>query len=262
VFDKNPRYILNRNVRNIAHDLDENQLNKFVARLLEGKPGVTTVAGWDQAGEKQWLFHAPIPSTAWTFVARTPDRIARASTRQRLLIAAVSLGGTLALIVGCIAFMAGRITRPLTALTKKVGEIASGNLDARVDGIKTGDELGQLAESFNIMAARLREHVERLADEEANRRKIEHDLSIARKIQQGLLPAESPHLPGYELAGWSQPADETGGDYYDWQTLPNNETAISLADVTGHGVGPALVTAVCRAYARASFPRNWMQARR
>lgn len=254
VYDENPEHILNRNIREIAHELDDKRLNTLVSRLLNGKPGVTTVNGWDQAGEKQWLFHAPIPSTAWTFVARTPERTALSGVHQRLVIAAVSLGGTLAFIVGCIAFMASRITRPLSTLTEKVTEIAAGNLDARVEGIKSRDELGQLAGSFNFMAARLREHVERLADEEANRRKIEHDLSIARKIQQGLLPAESPHLPGYELAGWSQPADETGGDYYDWQTLPNNVTAISLADVTGHGIGPALVTAVCRAYARASFP--------
>jgi len=61
-------------------------------------------------------------------------------------------------------------------------------------------------------------------------------------------------MTGYDLAGWSQPADETGGDYYDWQPLANGNVAITLADVTGHGIGPALVTAVCRAYARASFP--------
>jgi serine phosphatase RsbU (regulator of sigma subunit) len=50
----------------------------------------------------------------------------------------------------------------------------------------------------------------------------------------------------------SRPADETGGDYYDWQQLPDGRLLVVLADVTGHGIGPALVMAVCRAYARAS----------
>jgi len=135
-----------------------------------------------------------------------------------------------------------------------VGEIAGGNIDARVEGITTRDELGRLASAFNGMAGRLREHIDRLAEEQATRQKIEHDLSIARNIQQGLLPNSVPTLQGYELSGWSRPADETGGDYYDWQMLPNGHLAVTLADVTGHGIGPALVTAVCRAYARASFP--------
>ena len=96
-------------------------------------------------------------------------------------------------------------------------------------------------------------HVDRLAVEQAARARIEYDLDIAREIQSGLLPTDKPNVPGYEFAGWSKPADKTGGDYYDWQTLPNGKTLVTLADVTGHGVGPALVTAVCRAYVRAGF---------
>lgn len=83
--------------------------------------------------------------------------------------------------------------------------------------------------------------------------RISHDLDIARSIQLGLLPASSPQLDNFEIAGWNQPADETGGDYFDWQLLPDGQLAISVGDATGHGIGPALVSALCRAYARASF---------
>lgn len=107
------------------------------------------------------------------------------------------------------------------------------------------------------VADQIRAHVSAaLREAETLRRleRIEHDLSLARSIQQGLLPSQPPEIEGFEIAGWNQPADETGGDYFDWQELPDGRTAISLADVTGHGIGPALVTAVCRAYARATFP--------
>jgi serine phosphatase RsbU (regulator of sigma subunit) len=63
-------------------------------------------------------------------------------------------------------------------------------------------------------------------------------------------------LSEYEIAGWSRAANATGGDYYDWQPLPDGRVLVSLADVSGHGVGPALVAAVCRAYARASVAAN------
>jgi serine phosphatase RsbU (regulator of sigma subunit) len=93
----------------------------------------------------------------------------------------------------------------------------------------------------------------READLENELKAINHDLEIARSIQQGLLPVQSPKLNDFEIAGWNQPADQTGGDYFDWQELPEGRIAISLGDATGHGIGPALVSASCRAYARASF---------
>ena len=88
---------------------------------------------------------------------------------------------------------------------------------------------------------------------ESELQQINHDLDIARSIQQGLFPATPPQLDHFEIAGWNQPANQTGGDYFDWQRLPDGQIAISVGDATGHGIGPALVSALCRAYARASF---------
>lgn len=101
------------------------------------------------------------------------------------------------------------------------------------------------------------EAVEEATAAEATQRSmalIEQDLRVARDIQLGLLPAEHPSLPGFEFAGLSRPAAHAGGDYYDWQPLPDGRLLVAIADVTGHGIGPALVTAVCRAYSRASAP--------
>ena len=83
---------------------------------------------------------------------------------------------------------------------------------------------------------------------------VEKELDIARDIQMGLLPTSAPELDGFELAAMSRPAAKAGGDYYDWQPLPDGRLIVAIADVTGHGIGPALVMAVCRAYARATAP--------
>ena len=110
-----------------------------------------------------------------------------------------------------------------------------------------------------VVAARIRNYVSaalREAALENELKALNHDLDIARSIQQGLLPTKSLVLENFEVAGWNQPADQTGGDYFDWQALPDGEFAISLGDATGHGIGPALVSASCRAYARASFLAN------
>ena len=71
-----------------------------------------------------------------------------------------------------------------------------------------------------------------------------------------LLPQDPPQIQGYAIAGWNKPADETGGDYYDWNPLPDGRLIVTLGDVTGHGVGPAMLASVCRAYARANFRSN------
>ncbi len=107
------------------------------------------------------------------------------------------------------------------------------------------------------VATEIRKHILASLREAETRREIERiqeDLKLARSIQQGLFPENPPDAPMFDIAGWNQPAEATGGDYFDWLTLPDGRIALFLADVSGHGIGPALVMAVCRAYARASLP--------
>lgn len=107
-----------------------------------------------------------------------------------------------------------------------------------------------------VVAREFRAQVEAALREAETRRQMEnlqHDLDVARSIQQSLLPPSMPQVSGWDIAAWNQPADQTGGDYYDWQPLPNGKFVAALADVTGHGIGPALLASVCRAYARTNF---------
>jgi serine phosphatase RsbU (regulator of sigma subunit) len=99
---------------------------------------------------------------------------------------------------------------------------------------------------------------EAILAERANKERalVERELQVAHDIQMGLLPKDPPSIPTFEIAGRCRPAARAGGDYFDWQQMPDGRFLVVIADVTGHGVGPALVTAVCRAYARASATRS------
>jgi serine phosphatase RsbU (regulator of sigma subunit) len=106
------------------------------------------------------------------------------------------------------------------------------------------------------VAGEILKHVQAALDEAEIKRQlahVQHDLDIARSIQQALLPRARPNIRGFEIGGWNLPADQTEGDFFDWRPLADGRLAVILADITGHGIGPALLASVCRAYSRASF---------
>lgn len=86
----------------------------------------------------------------------------------------------------------------------------------------------------------------------AERELLEHQeqFRVAREIQQHLFPKESPELAGFDIAGASFPAEAAGGDYFDYLEMANGRFGLVVGDVTGHGVGPALLMAETRAYVR------------
>lgn len=86
----------------------------------------------------------------------------------------------------------------------------------------------------------------------AEKQRMEADLNIARDIQRALIPKSAPSIDGYDIAGWNKPADQTGGDCFDYFTLEDGALAMTIADATGHGIGPALMIAECRALFRAT----------
>jgi PAS domain S-box-containing protein len=91
------------------------------------------------------------------------------------------------------------------------------------------------------------------------RRKIqEHEieLEVASIVQRRLFPEGPPNIPGYDMAGVVFPAEATSGDYYDFVPMADGALAIVVADVTGHGLGPALVMAETRAYLRSLAQRT------
>jgi PAS domain S-box-containing protein len=78
----------------------------------------------------------------------------------------------------------------------------------------------------------------------------EQELLAARDIQQRLFPKAPPAIPGYDIAGATFPADEAGGDYFDYLPMLYDGLGIVVGDVSGHGMGPALIMAETRAYLR------------
>lgn len=143
-------------------------------------------------------------------------------------------------------FIAKSITGPIQHLAEATQTIAQmGDLQHDVT-VKGHDEVGQLAAAFNHMMASLRDAQSRLLAAQA----AAQELQIAQRIQESLLPEPSPLVPGLDITAKSKPAQEVGGDFYDYYHLISNGSnltegfVIAVGDVSGKGTPAALYMAV------------------
>jgi sigma-B regulation protein RsbU (phosphoserine phosphatase) len=91
-------------------------------------------------------------------------------------------------------------------------------------------------EKFQYTAVDLPKHIRRISERE----RMKKELEIARNVQMGLLPKENPKIEGFEISGVCKPAQEVGGDYFDFVYLGKNKLGIAIGDVSGKGVPAAI----------------------
>jgi len=123
--------------------------------------------------------------------------------------------------------------------TSTLRRMSHGDMNDYVPAV-TNDELGFIAGHTNRMLTGLREHL-----------RLIQGMEVAKAIQRNLLPADPPRLPGLDLSGASISCDAVTGDYYDFMgDAPRNRLTVMVGDVSGHGVGSALIMASVRALLR------------
>ena len=158
-------------------------------------------------------------------------------TLRGLKVTGALMLGVVAVVAGIAFLVSRRITDRVDLLAAAAERLARGDYETQVH-LRTRDELQDLAEVFNAMGPKLCE-----------RERMKRSLALAQEIQQGLLPQAPPNVPGFDIEGRVAYCDETGGDYYDFIDLVDlgaDQVGIALGDVTGHGIGAALLMASAR----------------
>ncbi|TVR40494.1 MAG: HAMP domain-containing protein [Planctomycetota bacterium] len=181
-------------------------------------------------------------STVWLDLAA--DKVM--SVRNRLFfIVGIAVILSMGIVFFLAIWIAGKITRPLQILVRDMEIVGQGNLDHQTRATSK-DEIGHLANSFNRMTRELKGAQSALVEQE----KAEYELSIAREVQQQLLPAEAPAIPGYLPYAYYKGAKAVSGDYYDFIPLGNDLWGFIIADVSGKGVPGSMVMAITRTIIR------------
>jgi serine phosphatase RsbU (regulator of sigma subunit) len=133
----------------------------------------------------------------------------------------------------------------------------------QVERIHTEDEIEDLSEEFALMARRVLNYHQHIETEiERRMRDDERELRIAREFQWAMLPSRFPQVPApgangatvsLEFANLYKSASTLGGDFFDVMALGEHQAGVFLADVMGHGVRSALITAMLRAIVQSSY---------
>jgi serine phosphatase RsbU (regulator of sigma subunit) len=216
-----------------------------LSRLLTTPSGTAEYAG----ARDQDVIGAMVPvsvgprseRTGWSVVVEQPASIAFSTVRSSVIVLTALL-----ILVGLLALLwafrqAQDFLRPLSALRAGASALGAGHLEHRIAPLGN-DELADLAQTFNTMAAHLQES---LAQIEHQNERLRHGLALARDIQVGLLPNQAPWSNDtIAVYARSIPAYEVGGDFYTYLALPGGRAAIAIGDISGKGVGAALLMAL------------------
>jgi HAMP domain-containing protein len=138
-------------------------------------------------------------------------------------------------------FMIVGLSRAVNRLSRGTEAVRRGDFGVRIP-VRRRDQVGDLQRSFNEMAGNL----ETLVATAAQKESLEKELELARKLQNSLLPSDLPAGSGIEFATLFEPSAAIGGDYFDVLRLADDELAVIIADVSGHGLSSGLRMAMLK----------------
>ena len=199
---------------------------------------------------------APIYDSNGDPVALVGVDISMPDVRQMVMrfILATSINIVVMILIfsgGLFVVVRYRMIRPISLLNKASGEMVS-NLESgaefRID-VHTGDEIEELARSFEKMNGEVREYIRRLSEVTAEKERIGAELSVATRIQANMLPSIFPPFPDrsdMDIYATMHPAKEVGGDFYDFFLIDPSHLGVVIADVSGKGVPAALFMVIAK----------------
>jgi sigma-B regulation protein RsbU (phosphoserine phosphatase) len=139
---------------------------------------------------------------------------------------------------------------PLPGRNRLMGIMALGPKRSEAAYTPADLHLLQTVATQTGLAIEIAELAHSLANEAAQRERVNREIEIAREVQERLFPQEMPEIPGATVAGHCRPALGVGGDYYDLIDLGDGRVGLAIGDVSGKGIAAALLMASLRASLR------------
>ena len=204
---------------------------------------------WD-AAEKQSLSQPVFVYVSSRLSILSRHLLATLGRYSRIYLALFLVIAVVFLAIELLSLVAGiRLARTITGTVDRLYEatehIRAGDLSHRIN-MPAQDQLSSLGGAFDNMM----ESLQGLLRESQEKTRLEHDIQIAREIQEQLFPSGAPKLAGLELYGVCRPARGVSGDYYDFLPVGTDKVGVVLGDVSGKGISAALIMAAIQSLIR------------
>ena len=272
LIDRDGRYIAGKDVDENAEtmssifDADGDPALRLTGEtILSGRQGVVSTGNDENA---MYIAYSTIDSTDWILCVLTPvssvlqpavairesidqntDNVVDSVQQgiKTVLLSCLTMSDVILILV---TLFAGRVSRkisdPLKQLEADVRLISDGDLERRTE-VKTDDEIGSLASSFNIMSDSLQKYIADLKDATAKEERLVGEMNAATDIQASMLPRDFVKFcegKPFTLFASMDPAKAVGGDFYDYFMIDDDHLGLVMADVSGKGVPAALFMVV------------------
>jgi serine phosphatase RsbU (regulator of sigma subunit) len=199
-------------------------------------------SGNPQSGHQLFTLIAnPLPNLFQFYFGASHGRYVRVLVQVICVIAVLLLVFYLmaALFAAVLIFS---ISRAVNRIEKGTQAVERGDFSYRI-AMKPRNQLGQMAQSFDHMT----ESIGSLLTKVAEKERLQSEIDIAASIQRNLLPKEGPSFHGVSFSAHFEPTASIGGDYYDVFNLDGSHLAVTIGDVSGHGLSTGLVMAMVKA---------------
>ena len=227
-------------VRRSLHELGKRMLSGQSGHMSYRRPFGDTL-------NVAHMNYLTIPCTGWALGIFQPEaQVLAPLVRLNRISMLVAVGSLVLLLIPALG-IAWSITRPLQLLANATERLATGDFDAALPQVKSHDEVAQLTAAFEQMRRDLRHYIADLTETTAVKERMAGELSAAREIQMSIVPKLFPPLPNrpdIDLHAMLIPAQEVGGDLYDFALLDDEHLYIAIGDVSGKGIPASLLMAV------------------
>jgi len=249
---RNKEYVIKESIFSLAKKYNHPEYMTLVEKMINRETGITECYSISLQKESI-ISYTPLAFTGWLLAIVVPkDEIFSELSSITLELFLMGLFGYFLSLVFIIIF-AKKITFPLVKLTNATDKIGKGDFETKIPNISSTDEIGILSRAFCSMQENLVKYITSLKETTAAKEKIEQELSIAREIQQSLLPHKFPLLKQISLYATLIPAKEVGGDLYDFFLIDEKHFCFAIGDVSENGVPAALFMAVAKTLLRAKI---------
>lgn len=224
-----------------AEKMDDPRILEISKNMLAGDSGTMR---YMVDNKLSFAVYGPL-SNGWSMAINCEYRdVLERSSKMHVVLILVGLIGLLVMFIMCY-FKIRQLTQPIKEFSKSAHSIAQGNFNAQFPKVKSKDEILTLRDSLEEMQKYIVTYLEQVETATSAKKRMETQLYIGQKIQEGMLPKNFPNDSRCSLNARVVPAKEVGGDLYDF-TINGNRLYFSVGDVSGKGVPAAFVMAITR----------------